>query len=80
MSITLTKVRRIGNSRGILFPKTVLEESGIKGTVQITVKDRVIIIKSADVKKGKKWSDFKKARKQKADVVINEFDSADWTW
>lgn len=80
MSVTVTKLRRIGNSRGILFPKTVLEESGIKGNVQITVKDRVIMIKSAEVKKGKKWSDFKKAKKQKADFVINDFDAADWTW
>jgi antitoxin MazE len=79
MNIT-TKVRRIGNSRGILFPKTVLDESGIKGTVQITVKDKVIMIRSAEEKKGKKWSDFKKAKKQKADFVVNKFDTEEWAW
>jgi antitoxin component of MazEF toxin-antitoxin module len=51
--MTLTKVRRIGNSKGILLPKTVLEESGIKGTVKIVVKDKVIMISSAEAKKKK---------------------------
>jgi antitoxin MazE len=80
MSVTMTKIRRIGNSRGILFSKAVLEESGIKGTVQITVKDRVITIKPAEDKDRKKWTDFKKAKKQKADFVVNQFDSNEWTW
>jgi len=48
---TIAKVRRIGNSMGILFNKAILEETGIKGTVKITVKNKVIMI-SAAVKKG----------------------------
>lgn len=77
---SITKVRRIGNSKGILFPKTVLEESGIKNMVKITVKDRVIMITSADTPAKKKWADFKKAGKVKADFVVNRFDEAEWTW
>lgn len=80
MSVTVTKVRRIGNSKGILFSKTILEESGIKGTVLITVKDKVIMIKPAEDKQQKKWSAFKKAKKQKADFVVNNFDSTEWEW
>ncbi|MCE2936381.1 MAG: AbrB/MazE/SpoVT family DNA-binding domain-containing protein [Cyclobacteriaceae bacterium] len=78
--MTLTKVRRIGNSKGILLPKTVLEESGIKGTVKIVVKDKVIMISSAEAKKKKTWADFKNAKKEKADFVVNKFDSEEWVW
>ncbi|MGC4023208.1 MAG: hypothetical protein QM734_15325 [Cyclobacteriaceae bacterium] len=77
---SITKIRRIGNSRGILFPKTILDESGIKNTVRITVKDNVIIITSADKPAKKKWSDFKKKTKVKADLVVNKFDETEWTW
>ncbi|MFZ2906433.1 MAG: hypothetical protein WAZ98_09535 [Cyclobacteriaceae bacterium] len=80
MGITLTKVRRIGNSKGILFPKTVLDESGIKGTVQITVKNKVIMISPAEEKQKRTWADFKREKKESADFVVNKFDSTEWTW
>ena len=80
MSASIAKIRRIGNSRGILFPKTILDRSGIKDTVKITVKDNIIMISSADKPIKKKWSDFKKAKKIKADFVTNRFDETDWTW
>ena len=80
MSASIAKIRRIGNSKGILFPKTILEESGIKNTVKITVKDNVIMISSADKPVKKKWSDFKKAKKEKSDFVVNRFDETEWTW
>ena len=80
MSASITKIRKIGNSRGILFPKTVLDRSGIKDTVKIIVKDNIIMISSADKPVKKKWSDFKKAKKVKADFVTNRFDETDWTW
>jgi antitoxin MazE len=80
MSTAITKIRRIGNSKGILFPKLILEESGIKGAVKITVKNNTITISSAPSTSKKKWSDFKKASKQKSDFVVNKFDEKDWTW
>lgn len=80
--ITTAKIRKIGNSRGILFPKEVLEKSGIKETVKIYFNEKEIQITSADKEKKKKWSDFKKVRtrKVKADFVVNTFDEKDWTW
>jgi antitoxin component of MazEF toxin-antitoxin module len=75
-----TKVRRIGNSRGILFPKVVLQESGITGEVDITVKKNVILISPAKTKVKKKWSSFKKVKRTKSDFVVNRFDVSDWTW
>jgi antitoxin MazE len=80
MGTTLAKVRRIGNSKGILFPKAILEESGIKDMVEIKVKDNTILISSAPQKSKKTWSDFKRAKKEKATFVANDFDSTDWAW
>ena len=80
MSTCIAKIRRIGNSKGILFPKSVLEESGITDTVKISVKDQIIMISSAHKPAKKKWSDFKKVSKVKSDFVVNRFDQTDWTW
>lgn len=80
MRVTMAKVRRIGNSRGILLSKAMLEESGIKDTVTITVKDNLILISPTPEKRKKKWSDFKRSRKETVPFVVNRFDSTDWTW
>jgi antitoxin MazE len=80
MTATIAKVRRIGNSKGILFPKSILEKSGITDTVQITVKDNVIMISQVKRKKKKSWADFKTVKKVKADHLANKFDTTDWAW
>ena len=80
MSATIAKVRRIGNSRGILFSKSMLEESGISDTVQIVVKNKVIMISQAEDKPKKTWADFKPRKKEKVEFVSNNFDHTDWTW
>lgn len=78
--MTIAKIRRIGNSKGILFPKSILDASGIKDTVQITVKNHVIMISATEEKKKKQWSDFKKIKKEKSDFVQTEFDKNEWKW
>lgn len=72
------KIRKIGNSKGILFPKSVLEESGITDSVTITVKDKVILISAEKTSKKKKWSEFKRA-KQRVGLITNKFDETEWT-
>jgi antitoxin MazE len=79
MGSTIAKVRRIGNSRGILFTKSILDESGVKDIVKITVKNKVIMISAEKEMKKKKWADFKKS-KQKVALVANKFDETEWTW
>ncbi|MFM9840927.1 MAG: hypothetical protein ACKVOQ_21855 [Cyclobacteriaceae bacterium] len=80
MTAAIAKIRKIGNSRGILFSKAILEESGIRNTVKISVENSIIMISSADKPAKKKWSDFKKVRKIKSDFVVNRFDETEWTW
>ncbi len=79
MPTVTAKIRRIGNSRGVLFPKTILDESGIKENVKITVKNKVILITAAPEIKKKTWSDIKK-EKNKAVLIANKFDETEWTW
>jgi antitoxin component of MazEF toxin-antitoxin module len=79
MTTVTAKIRRIGNSRGILFPKEILEETGLKETVKITVKGSTILISQAPEVKKKTWEDFKKV-KVKSPLIINNFDETEWTW
>lgn len=80
MNSAVAKVRKIGNSKGILFPKSVLNKSGIKDTVKITVKNKIIMISAADQRRKKQWSDFKKAVPEKVGIVQSKFDQIEWTW
>lgn len=77
MATTTIRVRRIGNSKGILFPKAILAKSGIKDSVSLTLKKGVIMIEA--YKNKKKWSDFKK-QKPNVDLVANTFDQNEWKW
>lgn len=79
MGKVTAKIRRIGNSKGILFPKSILEKSGIKDTVEIAVKNKVIMISAVKETKKKNWAEFKK-EKVKADFIVNNFDETEWTW
>lgn len=80
MKTTITKIRRIGNSKGILFPKAILDEGGITDTVKITVKDKAIFITAGNKKAKKSWSDFKKVKRESVDFVVNRFDAEEWVW
>lgn len=76
---TTIKVRKIGNSKGILFTKALLEKSGIKETVKVEIRDKTILLTAAEEPARKRWSDFKKV-KQKVEQVSTKFDEAEWTW
>lgn len=80
MATEVTKIRRIGNSRGILFSKSILDKSGITDAVHVVVKNKVIMISAAENTKKKKWSDFKKTSKEKVELIQNKFDENEWTW
>ena len=75
---TTLKIRQIGNSKGILFPKSVLEKSGVKDVVKVIVKNKVIMLSAIDTKK-KGWSDFRR-KKLKVDLIATKFDEKEWTW
>lgn len=68
----ITKVIKIGNSRGIRIPKSIIEQSGIKNEVELEVKENKIIIKSlSEVQKY--WnSAFQKMSENNDDLLLDE--------
>ena len=78
---TSTKIRAVGNSKGVILPKKYLDQCGIEDRVDITVNNNIITIVAAKNVVKKKWSDFKQStKKEKATFVPNTFDEKDWTW
>lgn len=84
----ITKVIKIGNSRGIRLPKSIIDQSGINDTVELEVRNDSIIIKSLSQIR-KNWdTEFKKMSKNNDDQLLdndslhnqNSWDDEEWTW
>jgi antitoxin MazE len=79
--IITSKIRAVGNSKGVILPKKYLDLCGIDDKVDIAIKDNVITIAAAKGVVKKKWADFKPTgKKEKIALVPNKFDDKDWTW
>ena len=83
-----TTIVKIGNSRGIRIPKSIIEESGLKNDVELEVNDGKIIIKPVS-KNRESWdAAFQKMAKNKDDVLLDselllnqtKWDEAEWEW
>ena len=66
----ITKVVKIGNSRGIRIPKSVIQDSGLTDDVELEIGDGQIIIKSLTTNRSNWDSAFKKMAKNKDDVLM----------
>jgi antitoxin MazE len=85
------KLVRIGNSRGVRLPKSVIEQAGLGTDVQITVAGDRVTIRPAGAKPPRAgWAEqIKKALAEHGDdidewrdwqAIPNDFDEKDWTW
>lgn len=81
-----TSIRDIGNSKGIILPKSILTQCDIGKDVSIEVKHNSIIITATQKPKRKGWEKaLKKWQKTEMmfwcspDVFIDE-NTEDWTW
>ncbi len=82
-----TRIVKIGNSQGIRIPKNVLNQTGLKDEVELSVKNDTIIIRSAG-KARSGWNQaFAEMRKCDDDSMAdsmntlkNEFDEKEWEW
>jgi antitoxin MazE len=72
-------IRRIGNSRGVIIPKSFIEECGMKEDVEIELRDKAIIIRAAsELRKG--WFvDAVSDANVLGSIPLDE-DSTDWVW
>ncbi len=82
----IVKVRKIGNSTGIILSKSILEQCDIKDEVSIEVKDETIIIQSIKKKPREGWVEqFIKAGSLTDHASLmpsfeSDFDNEEWTW
>jgi antitoxin MazE len=85
------KLVRIGNSRGVRLPKTVIELAGLTSDVEIAVRDNQVVISSATRKNPRAgWEEqIKKELAEQGDDIDefrdwqafpNDFDEKEWTW
>ena len=82
------KLIKIGNSKGIRLPKTVIEKYHFSEELDMVETDEGIIIKpKSEPRKGwdeqfrkAKESDVKDANFSDLSSLTNEFDSSEWTW
>lgn len=80
-----THLIMIGNSKGLRFPRTLLEQCGIKDEVELHVQDNEIRIKASSKKPREGWEAMlKKAySKGKPPRLIPDsmdLDWEDWEW
>jgi antitoxin MazE len=67
-----TKVIKIGNSKGVIIPRHILQQSGLKHEVEIEVTDKNIIIKPA-VRAREDWDKaFQEMAKNKDDILLDK--------
>lgn len=82
----IVKVRKIGNSLGVLLSKTLVEQCSIQDEVSLEIKGNSIVIKAVDNIPRKGWEEqFLKAGSLSDNEILldefgNSFDNNEWTW
>lgn len=80
-----SKVVKIGNSRGIRIPRTVLEQAGLTDEVEMTVEGDKLIIQAFRHPR-QDWEErFIEMTKHGDDQMLDEapptqWDAEEWTW
>ncbi|MBO9612813.1 MAG: hypothetical protein J7619_08975 [Dyadobacter sp.] len=85
----LTKIRRIGNSQGILLSKAMLDQVDIEEYVNVEIKGNAIMIFPASTNPRDGWVEQFRLATGNAPAdededlmgnVPNSFDDSEWTW
>lgn len=82
-----TNIVRIGNSKGIRLPKSILEQCRLKDSVEIEVEGNVLIIRPVHAPRSG-WSEaFSGMAQHKDDKLLDddtalatEWDRSEWRW
>jgi antitoxin MazE len=82
-----TSVIRIGNSRGIRIPKTLLEQCRLRDEVELEVKDDHLEVRPL-AKPRSGWEDaFRRMHEQGDDALLDkesvsptQWDETEWEW
>jgi antitoxin MazE len=81
----LVRVRRIGNSQGVLLSKTMMDQCEIRDLVNVEVRGNSIVIEPVSQTPREGWEkQFQMAESNSdehlMDNISNEFDDTEWTW
>jgi antitoxin MazE len=82
-----TRIIRIGNSQGVRIPKALLEETGLNGEVDMTVRDGALVIAAAG-RPREGWDEaFRDMTRNADDALLDadpplptSFDEESWVW
>ncbi|HUL29005.1 MAG TPA: AbrB/MazE/SpoVT family DNA-binding domain-containing protein [Thermodesulfobacteriota bacterium] len=76
---------RIGNSRGVRLPKTIIAQAGLTDEVELVVRDgAVVIARATSARSG--WADAARRMRQPDDDRLidaptpTRFDEKEWQW
>ena len=80
-----SKVVKIGNSRGIRIPRTLLEQAGLTDDVEMTVEGNRLIIHSLHSPRQGWEMQFKAMAERGDDQLLNksiptQWDEEEWAW
>ena len=81
----VTRVRKIGNSAGVILSKTLLESCGIKEKVNIEVRNSTIVLTPVSQPREGWEAQFLAAQSSEDQEMLgvdveNDFDNSEWTW
>jgi antitoxin MazE len=82
-----TRIIRIGNSQGIRIPKPLLEQTGLRGEVEITARDDSLIIRPARGPREGWAAAFQEMARRGDDALLDDpapslssWDEDEWEW
>jgi antitoxin MazE len=82
-----TRVVRIGNSQGIRIPKPLLEQTGLRDEVEISVQDDALIIRRAKPARAGWAAAFQEMARRGDDALLDDappslssWDEDGWEW
>jgi antitoxin MazE len=82
-----TRLVRIGRSQAVLIPKALLEQTGLRGEVEITAEGSSLVIRPARMPR-EGWDDFFREMARRGDDAflddtvpsLSEWDESEWEW
>lgn len=78
-------IRAIGNSKGVVIPKIILEQSGIEGVVEMTIDGEKIILSKPRTISREHWAQDAQnlVRAGEDELLLGDFaneEDGDWVW
>jgi len=78
-------IRQIGNSKGVVIPKAILEQVGLNDAVEMSVEGERLVLSKPKNQVRINWADDAKSISKSGEdnLVLGDFaneDDGDWVW